>query len=65
MKRDMRECRLETVFSSMVSHIRSISPCTIMVQNGSLQAQAVGCLKHAGYNVDIEDKQSHIVVTVW
>lgn len=65
MKRDMRDRRLETVLASMVSHVHSISPCTIMVQKGSLQAQAIGCLKSAGYNVDIDDRQSHIVATVW
>jgi hypothetical protein len=65
MKRNMRERRLETVFSSMVSHVRSVSPCTIMVQKGSLQEQAIGCLKSNGYNVDVEDRQTHIVATVW
>lgn len=65
MKRDMTNRRLETVYSRMISHVRSFSPCTIMVQKGSLQEQAVGCLKSAGYNVDIDDHQSHIVATVW
>ena len=66
MKRDMHDRRLETVLARMVSHVRSISPCTIMVQKGSLQAHAVGCLKTAyGYNVEIDDRQSHIVATVW
>ena len=65
MKRDMHDRRLETVLARMVSHVRSISPCTIMVQKGSFQEQAVGCLKTAGYNVEIDDRQSHIVATVW